>query len=203
MATKKANPKRNHHELPELYLRGFCDGSFLWIYERQKPYAPGIKKHASNPYRCGVIEIAEQDRYARVLPDGRKDFDSYENRLEQIEKTADDILRKICSQTPITLNDKEVFAAYIQNIQKRTKVREKQTLQLIDRIQKSPQRNSIALSFALHGNFEAARKYLRSSEILRLRGRKKINSLGKYGDTLSHHARNYKINVMDVLCSGK
>ena len=168
MSTKKSNPKRNHHELPELYLRGFCDGSFLWIYERGKTYTPGIKKYKSNPCRRGVVEIAEKDRYASVMSDGTRDFEFYENRLEKIEKTADDILRKIHSQTPITSNEKGIFAAYIQNLYKRTKEREKKISPLLDdKIQKSRQWwNNIALSSALNGKFEIARKYYDVSKYL-------------------------------------
>jgi hypothetical protein len=166
MHTKRSNPKRKHHELPELYLRGFCDGSFLWIYERGKPYNPGIKKHKFNPYRCGVVEIAEKDRYARVMPDGTRDFDSYENRLERIEKTADDILRKIRSQSPITSNEKEIFAAYIQNLYKRTKERERKTRGILDETQKGSQLNNIALLFALNGQFGTARKYYDAQKYL-------------------------------------
>ncbi len=161
MSTNKSNPKRNHHELPRLYHQGFCDGesSFFWIFERRKPYNPGIKKHKNNPCRCGVKEIAEQDRFARVMPDGTKDFESVENRLEKLEKPADDILRKICSQTPITSNEKEIFANYIQNLYKRIKDRETGLRRLLDMTQKSPDWHNIPLSFALNGQFETARKH--------------------------------------------
>lgn len=163
MPPKKSNPKRKHHELPELYLRGFCDESlsFLWVYERGKPYTPGIKKHKYNPYRCGVVEIAEKDRYASARPDGTRDFESYENMLEKIEKPANDILYKIRSQKPINSNEKEFFTTYIQNLHKRTKERDKRIRPILDKNQKiqSRQLNNYASLFALNGHFKTAKEY--------------------------------------------
>lgn len=166
MSSERPNPKRKHHELPELYLRGFSRDSFLWIYERLKPYAPGKKKGVSNPCRWGVVEIAERDRYARALPDGTMDFDSYENRLERIEKAADGALRKVRSQVPISSNEKETLASYVQNLLKRTTERERRSNELLAKIQKSPEWSRIALSLALNGQFETARGFYEAQRYL-------------------------------------
>ena len=176
MSTKKSHYKRNHHELPELYLRGFCDEpSFLWVYERGKTYNLGIqKKHKFNPCKLGVTELGEKDRYAKVNPNGERDFESIENRLQKIEHKADNILRKIRSQEPISLNEKETFAEYTQMIQKRTKAREKTVNRIIEKIQKSPERNNIALSLAQSGNFEAARKHYDAQKYLESDNGKRI-----------------------------
>jgi len=161
MSAKINKPKRNHHELPELYLRGFCENSLLWIYKRERPYYPGIRKPKYNPFRCGVVEIAEKDRYASVRSDGTRDFESYENKLEKIEKPADNILRKIYSQMPIISNEKEVFAKYIQNLLKRTKERDKRIRPILDKNQKiqSRQLNNYASLCALNGQFKTAKEY--------------------------------------------
>jgi hypothetical protein len=44
--------KPKHHELPELYLKGFCEPgtSFVWVFEKGKPFSPGLKRGKNNPY---------------------------------------------------------------------------------------------------------------------------------------------------------
>lgn len=166
MSTKKSRPKRKHHELPKLYLKGFCKDSFLWIYERGRPYSPGKNTHKFNPYIFGVNQIAEKDRYALAKPDGTWDFETYENCLEKIEKKSNNILHKIRSQEPISLNEKEIFTEYILNLFKRTREREKRVSQIINNNQQTHQLKNTVLSFALNGQFETARKYSDVQEYL-------------------------------------
>ncbi len=117
------NPKRNHHYVPRLYLKGFADktdSSFIWVYERGRSYNPGHKPGKHNPYRRSLrLAGAEQDFYAYQTRAGSTDFDTYENLLEQLEKPANQVLAKIRSRQTITKKEKQVFAAYISMLIKR------------------------------------------------------------------------------------
>jgi hypothetical protein len=60
-----SNPKRNHHFLPKLYLKGFAEGKkkpFVWVYEKDGDYNPGHKSH-NNPQRRPI-------NYAGAQKDG-------------------------------------------------------------------------------------------------------------------------------------
>jgi hypothetical protein len=54
MANKRNNPKRDHHVLPEFYLKGFVikkGEPFIWIYKRGELYNPGQGKITNNPFK--------------------------------------------------------------------------------------------------------------------------------------------------------
>ena len=163
MTTRKPKSKRQHHELPKLYHEGFCEdeSSFFWVFERSKPYLPGIKKHKSNPCRFGVREIAQKDRYTLLTPDGHIDSETFENSYQKVEHAADVALHKVRSQEPISNQEKETLAEYIQHLHKRTALREKAVRPLLDRNADaiSSELNRIFLYLASNGQFENARKY--------------------------------------------
>lgn len=117
-----ASPKRNHHILPKLYLKGFIeapDQPFVWVYQRDKSYKPGSKSH-HNPQRLPLKKVgAEKDHFAFKKRDGSIDFDKYENKFEKLEKPSDNIFRKLRNYTMITDQEKEVFSKYIYHMFKR------------------------------------------------------------------------------------
>jgi hypothetical protein len=116
MGTKPNNPKREHHVLPELYLKGFVikgDERFIWTYKRGEPYNPGTGKITNNPYKISVRSKRVRDFYAYPEEPGVKDFDTYENILESLEKPANPIFQKIRTLKPITAEEKRTFSLYI------------------------------------------------------------------------------------------
>lgn len=122
MGTTRSNPKRNHHILPELYLKGFVISSnepFIWVYKRGESYSPGRGKITNNPYKDSIKRITTRDYYAFPNEDGKKDFESYENFLEKVEKTADKVLAKLRSKQMPTADDKEVFSRYLVQMHRR------------------------------------------------------------------------------------
>jgi len=108
--------KQNQHELPEKYLRGFCQPStsFLWVFREGMPYSVGLKRSKNNPFRSGIHRTAsEVNRYAGRTMNGEFKVEHWENQLQKRENAADPILDKIRSKTPISLSEKKAFADYL------------------------------------------------------------------------------------------
>ncbi len=123
MATRPNNPKRNHHILPKLYLKGFVIKTgepYLWLYKRGEPYNPGNGKITNNPYK-DTIRFAgmERDFYADPKEDGSKDFDTFEDELQCLEKPADPIFEKLRAKKMLSKDEKEVFSLYIVQMSRR------------------------------------------------------------------------------------
>jgi hypothetical protein len=118
----KTQPKRNHHVLPELYLKGFvtnADPPFIWVYQRGQLYNPGRGKITNNPYRDSIGKITTRDYYAFPHEDRTKDFETYENFLEKVEKPANSIFARLRSKGEFSWNDKEVFSRYLVQMHRR------------------------------------------------------------------------------------
>lgn len=117
-----SNPKRNHHVTPRIYLKGFTTGSgqpFVWVYTRGLPYNPG-DKNGSNPRKRSITAAGvERDFYADINNDGTPDFESFENKLESLEKPADPIFQKLRARQMISPQEKYVFACYIVQMHRR------------------------------------------------------------------------------------
>lgn len=118
----KQNPKRNHHILPELYLKGFVINPgepFIWVYKKGAEYKPGRGKLTNNPFKDSIGRQTVRDFYAYPIGQGSRDFETYENLLEKLEKPADRIFKKLRSFNPITANDKQTFCLYLAQMLKR------------------------------------------------------------------------------------
>lgn len=107
-------PKRNHHILPKLYLKGFVEreGSpYVWEYRRN----PSV-----NPARTTIGKRSStRDYYAYIGDDCVTDFESVENLLEQLEKPSDPIFKKIRSREEISRDEKYIFSFYMIQMIKR------------------------------------------------------------------------------------
>ena len=117
------NPKRNHHVTPKLYLKGFVINQgepFIWIYKRSNAYNPGDNKATSNPYKDSIKNAGvERDFYAELKDDGTQDFETFENKLELLEKPADPIFHKIRARQAITNEEKGLFSSYVIHMYRR------------------------------------------------------------------------------------
>ena len=119
---RRNNPKRNHHVLPELYLKGFVINPaerFIWVYKKGEEYNPGSGKLTNNPFRDSIGKRTIRDFYAYPGEDGTRDFETYENFLEKLEKPADRIFKKLQSREPITPNEKQTLCVYLTQMLKR------------------------------------------------------------------------------------
>lgn len=178
-------PKRNHHILPKLYLKGFIEAPnkpFTWVYKRAKPYHPGTKSH-HNPQKQPIRNAgAERDHYAFRNRDGSINYDKYENELEQLEKPSDKIFRKLRNHKMITKQEKLVFAKYIFHMFKRVPKR-------IERFkEKWPELyNSISSDVIEWLDFEEA--ITSKDESLRLKNLKSIRNEAK--DILAFFRENF------------
>lgn len=117
------NPKRNHHVLPRQYLKGFAienDQPHIWVYKRGEPYNPGRGTITNNPYRRSIEDAgAEWDFFADPQKDGNKDFETFENILESLEKPANAIFKKLRAYQLITQEEKCIFSRYVILMQTR------------------------------------------------------------------------------------
>src|ERR1051326_332073 len=122
-SNRRQKPKRDHHVLPELYLKGFVikeDEPFIWVYKRGEAYSPGRGKITNNPYINSIRRTAvERDFYAYPSEGGRKDFETFENRLEELEKPANPIFAKLRSHQTITSQEKRQFSTYVVQMHRR------------------------------------------------------------------------------------
>lgn len=134
MAARISKPKREHHVLPELYLKGFVikgDEPFIWSYKRGEGYNPGTGKITNNPYKISIGAKCTRDFYAYPKEDGRKDFDTYENILESLEKPANPIFQKVRAAKPISAEEKRIFALYIVQMFRRVPAYRKSMTELL------------------------------------------------------------------------
>ena len=126
---QRDNPKRNHHVLPKLYLKGFVtkkDEPYIWVYQRNQSYNPGGNRYnhrdktEKNPYLDTISNAgAELDFFADPQKDGSVDFETFENILESLEKPANTIFQKLRAHQPITVEEKCIFSRYIILMQTR------------------------------------------------------------------------------------
>jgi hypothetical protein len=133
----KPKPKRNHHVLPELYLKGFViktDEPFIWVYKRGGLHNPGRGKITNNPYRDSIKKVTTRDYYAFPHEDGKKDFESYENFLEKVEKPANNIFAKLRSKQLPSADEKDVFSRYLVQMHRRVPSYRKMLKQIADKI---------------------------------------------------------------------
>ena len=116
------NPKRNHHILPRLYLKGFVeeDGKpFIWQFKKGQPFNPG-KARLSNPRWMSIgTPAATRDYYAYPHAINDADFEKVENLLMSFEQRSDLILAKIRGLQSITVDEKRLFAFYINQMNRR------------------------------------------------------------------------------------
>ena len=150
-----AESKRKHHIIPKLYLKGFIEAKespFLWVYERGKTFNPGNKRH-HNPCKRPISKAgAEMDEYAFVGMDGDIDHDTYEDKLEKLEKLSNPIFAKLRRHETLTAQEKKDFASYMHLTYKRVPRRK-------ERFKESwPRISSSVLSEVAHWlDFEEAR----------------------------------------------
>lgn len=147
-----------HHEIPRLYLQGFSipSQSFVWRFVRGKAFAPGANKSKSNPYRSGLKETALRgDGYA-IHSLGKLIDYSYEQKLQQQEIKADQVLHKIRAIEAITFEEKSTFAHYIGLMQKRLQHRDIQATAIAKSIVESYPWDELKKRFALDGKFRLA-----------------------------------------------
>jgi hypothetical protein len=74
-----SNPKRNHHILPALYLKGFATAPtepFLWVYKRGYEYCRTDRERDGNPYKQSIRRLGSRDFYAYPTETGTYDFEA-------------------------------------------------------------------------------------------------------------------------------
>lgn len=160
--------KPKHHELPKLYLKGFCQPrtSFLWVFEKGKSFAPGLKTRKNNPYRGGInVTALRKDGYAARAADGRVHYE-YERKLHDKETFADSVLRKVRNQEPISWAEKETLARYIGLMIKRLSRRDEQARPRMADILAKSEMHGLARELAYAGQFGKARELMDAMEKL-------------------------------------
>lgn len=102
-------PKR-HHYLSEFYLKGFCRGSYLWVYDRDKN-----EYRQQHPKKTAVINYY----YSVIDKDGNKKVE-VESKLDMRENDAKHIIDKLDNRTQITHDEKEALSVFVGFLRNRT-----------------------------------------------------------------------------------
>jgi hypothetical protein len=64
----------------------------IWVYKRGEPYNLGKGTITNNPYHRSIEDAgAEWDFFADPQEDGNKDFETFENIMESVEKPANTV----------------------------------------------------------------------------------------------------------------
>jgi hypothetical protein len=135
--------KHNNHVLPKLYLKGFVikkGEPFIWVYKRGQPYNPSTERYnhrnkiKNNPYKdtiknAGVVK----DFYADRKVDGTRDYETFENKLELLEKPHDPIFKKLLARQMITAAEKRRFSSYIVLMYRRVQTGRKIIKELVSK----------------------------------------------------------------------
>lgn len=99
--------KKRHHYIPKFYLEGFIDlrnKPYLWIYE----------KGGKNIIKASAKDIAVEKHYFSFLnPQGRRDSETIENALADIESRGATVFKKIFNGKALSKDDKTIFALFL------------------------------------------------------------------------------------------
>jgi uncharacterized protein DUF4238 len=162
--------KQNQHELPEKYLRGFCQPgtSFLWVFREGVPYSPGLKPWKHNPFRSGIHQTASEiNRYAARTMDGEFKVEHWEDQLQKREHAVDPILDKVRAKTPISLSEKEAFVDYLMLMWLRVGKRWQQAQAKAGKHVDSVNLEAWARQFAFLGRFDLANQVIEAESFLK------------------------------------
>lgn len=123
---KAEQVKRNHHKQPQFYLKGFATkcgcpntppefvkpNESIWVYKKGEPFSE------NNPKCKGIGNVAfTKDFYAFEEEDGTKEYNKYEDLLEQkFEKPAEPVIRKIRNFEEIDEKEKIILSKYIASM---------------------------------------------------------------------------------------
>jgi len=131
-------PKRNHHSLPRLYLKGFVEieGSpYIWEYQKGIPFNLTNKKLKINPFHKPISKAAStRDLYALKKGNEIVDFDTYENKLEDLEEPSTPLFKKMRSyhrHDMLTKEEKLTFSRYVLLMLKRIPAQQKKMSELV------------------------------------------------------------------------
>ncbi len=114
--------KRNHHKQPNFYLKGFKSSDEgkdkVWVYEKGKPFYDGKTEQLQNPKLLTTEKAARtRDFYTFENEDGRKEYDKYEDLLEQqFERPAIDVIEKIRRLEEIDETEKILLSRYVASM---------------------------------------------------------------------------------------
>jgi hypothetical protein len=154
--------KLTPHELPVLYLKGFCipEASKVWLYRLGLPFNPGLKPHRHNPVLRGLRQVAlRKDRYAVRTKDGLLHY-RYEEELQRQENRADSVLSQVRDLERIDTDGKLTLTKYITLTLRRTANRDKALLGTIPPPGPFSPGALLASQLARDGRFSEARDVL-------------------------------------------
>jgi hypothetical protein len=99
--------KKRHHYIPRFYLDGFIDPRnkpYIWVYEKGKN---AIRKSKSD-------KIAFQKRYYSIsTTEGKRDSETIENFLAEIEQSAALVFKKIEGRESLNEEEKGTFSYFL------------------------------------------------------------------------------------------
>ena len=133
-----SKPKRIHHAIPKHYLKGFVENagsSYVWEYQKDKAYNRTSRLATmQNPYRKSIRRAGTfEDLYA-VKDIAKIDFETYENKIQDLEQPAVPILEKIrhyLKHNTLTKTEKLALARYILLMLKKVPSEQKRHMEFL------------------------------------------------------------------------
>lgn len=99
--------KRRHHYIPQFYLKNFID-------PKDSPYICIYDKEGNDIIKATAKDIAVEKHYFTfITPDGKKDSETLENAMAQLEGVASAVIEKIIQEKLLDEKDKAHFSSFI------------------------------------------------------------------------------------------
>jgi len=99
--------KKRHHYIPKFYLEGFVDSRnkpYLWVYE----------KGGNRIIKASAKDIAVEKHYFSFLDQqGKRDSETLENALAEIEGKVASIFKKIFKEESLSEENRATFASFL------------------------------------------------------------------------------------------
>ncbi len=165
MQTKPPGPKRDHHYVPQHYLKGFTESpnsKFLWVYRRGASF-----DRKRNPCRRSIKNTGSiRDLYAVPSMDGRTtaDYEHYENLLERQEQIGVEVLSLFRAKQPVDLKAKAALSFYLDLMLKRVPTRARHVVPILASALERYPWESLATLAAEEGRFDMALRLTRDRE---------------------------------------
>lgn len=99
--------KRRHHYIPKFYLNNFIDpenSPYIWVYD----------KEGADIIKATAKDIAVEKHYfSFTTPEGKKDSETLENALADIEGSASTAINKIIQEKILTQEERTYFVTFL------------------------------------------------------------------------------------------
>lgn len=101
-------PKKRHHYIPVFHLKGFTNSNgCLWVYD----------KEGKGLFEAAPDSIAFEKHYFSFMDEtGKRDSETVENMIMQIESESAGVVRKILAEKELTEDERVTFGCFVASM---------------------------------------------------------------------------------------